>query len=128
MESVGLLSFPERAIEGYSNDFLDALSPARDVDGQHARRHRLRLRKRIAHPAADPEQSRRRDDRAQRVFRQRERCSRLRETALATSISSGTLRRRWVRRSGSLLDQHGEALALVDDRGRIIEKSRLLAL
>jgi mannose-1-phosphate guanylyltransferase/phosphomannomutase len=29
---------------------------------------------------------------------------------------------------GILLDQHGEALALVDDRGRIIEGSRLLAL
>ena len=72
MEAVGKLDFPERTLEAYTDGFLKALAPRGDLGCKFARRHRLRVRKRFADPAAHPEQPQRRDDRAQRVFRQHE--------------------------------------------------------
>ncbi|HEU5481437.1 MAG TPA: sugar phosphate nucleotidyltransferase, partial [Candidatus Tumulicola sp.] len=126
MESVGLLSFPERTVEGYSNDFLTALNP-RSMSSANMRviidyafgNASLILPRILSNLGIEMIALNAFFDNSKVLTFARNRGRHLEQLANVTTSLDATL--------GILLDQHGEALALVDDRGRAIEKSRLLA-
>ena len=127
MEAVGLLDFPERSIEAYSSGFIEALAP-RSVSGAN-----LRVVIDYAHGDASLILPRILSglgiemvainaffDGAKALTFAADRARHLEQLAnVTTSLRAGL---------GILLDWRGESLALVDDRGRIVEGSRLLAL
>ncbi|HEY1655381.1 MAG TPA: sugar phosphate nucleotidyltransferase [Candidatus Tumulicola sp.] len=127
MESVGLLSFPERSIEGYSNDFLASLAPhAMSTAGMRVvidyayGNASLILPRILSNLGVEMVALNAFFDNAKVLTFARNRARHLEQLGNVTTSLGATL--------GILLDQHGEALALVDDRGRPIEKGRLLAL
>src|SRR6185437_4322778 len=127
MESVGLLSFPERTIESYSNDFLEALAPQAmsaanlSVVVDYAFGNASLILPRILSNLGVEMVALNACFDNRRVLEfARIRPRHLEQLANVTTSLNASL--------GILLDQHGEGFALVDDRGRIIEKSRLLAL
>lgn len=127
MEAVGLLGFPERTIEGYSNAFLAALAP-RAMPAANVRvvidyaygNASLILPRILSNLNVEMIALNAFFDNAKVLTFARNRSRHLEQLGNVTTSLGATL--------GILLDQHGEALALVDDLGRIIEKNRLLAL
>jgi mannose-1-phosphate guanylyltransferase / phosphomannomutase len=127
MDSVGLLDFPERVVEAYSSGFLTALAPRAISDAN------MRVVIDYAHGNASSILPRILSnlgiemialnaffDNAKVMTFGANRRRHLEQLANVTTSLGAAL--------GILLDQRGESLALVDDRGRIIEGSRLLAL
>lgn len=127
MESVGLLDFPERVVESYSSGFLTALAPKSVSDAN------MRVVIDYAYSAASLILPRILSnlgiemvalnaffDNTKVLTFASKRRRHLEQLANVTTSLGASL--------GILLDQHGESLALVDDKGRIIEGSRLLAL
>jgi mannose-1-phosphate guanylyltransferase/phosphomannomutase len=127
METVGSLEFPSRLLEGYIDGFLSALAP-KAMEHAHFRvvidyafgnaslilpriMSNLGVEMIALNAYFDDEQAR-------RFARDRQR--HLEQLSGVTLSLQATL--------GILLDHDGETLALVDDRGRIVEDSRLLAL
>ena len=127
MEAVGILGFPERTLEGYSDGFLAALAP-RAMSGANMRvvidyaygNASLILPRILSNLGIEMIALNAFFDNAKVLTFARNRARHLEQLSNVTTSLGATL--------GILLDQHGEALALVDDRGRIIEESRLLAL
>lgn len=127
MESVGLLDFPERSIEAYSSGFLEALSP-RALSAGNQRvvidyaygNASLILPRILGNLGIEVIALNALFDNGKVTSFAANRRRHLEQLAnVTTSLRAGL---------GILLDQRGESLALVDDRGRIIEGSRLLAL
>ncbi|MEO6991185.1 MAG: mannose-1-phosphate guanyltransferase [Candidatus Baltobacteraceae bacterium] len=127
METVGSLEFPSRLLEGYIDGFLSALAP-KAMEHAHFRvvidyafgnaslilpriMSNLGVEMIALNAYFDDEQAR-------RFARDRQR--HLEQLSGVTLSLQATL--------GILLDHDGETLALVDDRGRIVEDSRLFAL
>ncbi len=127
MESVGKLDFPERTLEAYTSGFLQALAP-KAIPGAN-------LRVVIDYAFGNASQI------LPRIL------SNLNVEMIALNayfdntkvLTFGANRGRHLEQLGNvttslranlgiLLDQHGEALVLVDDRGRTIEGPKLLAL
>jgi mannose-1-phosphate guanylyltransferase/phosphomannomutase len=127
MESVGILDFPERVIESYTSGFLSALSP-RAISTANMRvvidyaygNASLILPRILSNLGIEMIALNAFFDNAKVLTFKKNRARHLEQLSNVTTSLGATL--------GILLDQHGEALALVDDRGRIIEGSRLLAL
>jgi mannose-1-phosphate guanylyltransferase/phosphomannomutase len=127
MASVGTLSFPERIIEAYTSGFLDALKPQaitatnlRVVIDYAYGNASLILPRILSNLGIEMVALNAFFDNAKVLTFGQNRRKHLDQLSNVTTSLGATL--------GILLDQHGEALALVDDRGRIIEGSRLLAL
>jgi mannose-1-phosphate guanylyltransferase/phosphomannomutase len=127
MESVGILGFPERTLESYSEAFLHALSPRamstakmRVVIDYAYGNASLILPRILSNLGIEMVALNAFFDNAKVLTFGRERRRHLEQLSNVTLSLGASL--------GILLDQHGEGLALVDDRGRIIEGSRLLAL
>jgi mannose-1-phosphate guanylyltransferase / phosphomannomutase len=127
MEAVGILSFPERMLEGYSNGFLAALDPRamstanlRVVIDYAYGNASLILPRILSNLGVEMIALNAFFDNTKVLTFARNRPRHLEQLSNVTTSLGASL--------GILLDQHGEALALVDDRGRIIEGSRLLAL
>jgi mannose-1-phosphate guanylyltransferase/phosphomannomutase len=127
MHAVGVLGFPERSIEAYSNGFLAALSPRAVstakmrvvIDYAHGNAS-LILPRILSNLGIETIALNAFFDSAQVLAFSANRARHLEQLSnVTTSLQAGL---------GILLDQRGESLALVDDRGRIIEGSRLLAL
>lgn len=127
MESVGLLGFPERTVEGYSSDFLQALQPRAmsaanlrvAIDYAHGNAS-LILPRILSNLGVDMIALNAFFDNAKVLAFPRTRPRHLEQLANVTTSLGASL--------GILLDQHGEGLSLVDDRGRLIEQTRLLAV
>jgi mannose-1-phosphate guanylyltransferase/phosphomannomutase len=127
MAAVGILSFPERTLEAYSNGFLEALSP-RAMAGANMRvvidyaygNASLILPRILSNTGVEMIALNAFFDNAKVLQFSQNRRRHLEQLSNVTTSLGASL--------GILLDQHGESLALVDDRGRIIEESRLLAL
>ncbi|HZY98188.1 MAG TPA: sugar phosphate nucleotidyltransferase [Candidatus Baltobacteraceae bacterium] len=127
MASVGTLSFPERIIEAYTSGFLDALKP-RAISTSNLRviidyaygNASLILPRILSNLGIEMVALNAFFDNAKVLTFGQNRGKHLDQLSNVTTSLGATL--------GILLDQHGEALALADDRGRIIEGSRLLAL
>ncbi|MBV8372347.1 MAG: hypothetical protein JOY69_03735, partial [Candidatus Eremiobacteraeota bacterium] len=127
MEAVGLLSFPERAVEAYTDGFLAALAP-RAMAGANLRvvidyafgSASLILPRILSNLGLELIALNAFFDNAKVLTFARNRARHLEQLSNVTTSLGANL--------GILLDQHGEALALVDDRGRIIEGAQLLAL
>lgn len=127
MSAVGILSFPERTIEGYSNGFLAALNPQamskanlRVVIDYAYGNAALILPRILSNLGVELIALNAFFDSAKVLTFAQNRARHLEQLSNVTTSLGANL--------GILLDQHGEALSLVDDRGRIIEGSRLLAL
>ncbi|HVA32942.1 MAG TPA: sugar phosphate nucleotidyltransferase [Candidatus Baltobacteraceae bacterium] len=127
MEAVGVLEFPERTIEAYSSGFLNALSPRamatanmRVVIDYAYGNAALILPRILSNLGIEMIALNAFFDNAKVLTFGQNRGRHLEQLSNVTTSLGATL--------GILLDQHGEGLALVDDRGRIIEGSRLLAL
>jgi mannose-1-phosphate guanylyltransferase/phosphomannomutase len=127
MEDVGILTFPERTLESYSSAFLHALSPKalssakmRAVIDYAYGNASLVLPRIMSNLGIEMIALNAFFDNAKVLAFARERARHLEQLANVTTSLQASL--------GILLDQHGERLALVDDRGRTIEGSRLLAL
>ncbi len=127
MASVGILNFPERIIEAYTSGFLDALKPQamstsnlRVVIDYAYGNASLILPRILSNLGIEMVALNAFFDNAKVLTFGQNRRKHLDQLSNVTTSLGATL--------GILLDQHGEALALVDDRGRIIEGSRLLAL
>lgn len=127
MESVGLLDFPERAVEAYSSGFLETLAP-RAISAGHQRvvidyaygNASLILPRILSNLGIEMIALNAFFDNVRAMSFAANRRRHLEQLANVTTSLRADL--------GLLLDQRGESLALVDDRGRIIEGSRLLAL
>jgi mannose-1-phosphate guanylyltransferase/phosphomannomutase len=127
MEAVGLLDFPERVVEAYSSGFLTALAP-RAVSDANMRvvidyaygNASLILPRILSNLGIEMIALNAFFDNAKVLTFAANRGRHLEQLANVTTSLDAAL--------GILLDQRGESLALVDDRGRIIEGSRLLAL
>jgi mannose-1-phosphate guanylyltransferase / phosphomannomutase len=127
MESVGVLGFPARTLEGYSDAFLKALAPRamslanmRVVVDYAYGNASLILPRILSNLGVEMIALNAFFDNAKVLAFSRNRTRHLEQLSNVTTSLGASL--------GILLDQHSEALALVDDRGRIIEHSRLLAL
>jgi mannose-1-phosphate guanylyltransferase / phosphomannomutase len=127
MESVGLLDFPERVVESYSSGFLTALAPSA-LTGANMRvvidyaysAASLIVPRILSNLGIEMVALNAFFDNAKVLTFGANRNRHLDQLAnVTTSLGAGL---------GILLDQRGESLALVDDRGRIIEGSRLLSL
>jgi mannose-1-phosphate guanylyltransferase/phosphomannomutase len=127
MESVGKLDFPERTLEAYTSGFLKALAPEAISEAN--------LRVVIDYAFGNASQILPRIlsnlnvemialnayfDNTKVLTFVANRGRHLEQLGNVTTSLRANL--------GILLDQHGEALALVDDRGRVIEGPKLLAL
>jgi mannose-1-phosphate guanylyltransferase / phosphomannomutase len=127
MASVGILDFPERTIEAYSSGFLNALNP-RGISTANLRvvidyaygNASLILPRILSNLGIEMIALNAFFDNAKVLTFRQNRRRHLEQLSNVTTSLGAML--------GILLDQHGESLALVDDRGRIIEESRLLAL
>jgi mannose-1-phosphate guanylyltransferase/phosphomannomutase len=127
MEAVGLLDFPERVVEAYSSGFLTALAPRAIADANmrvvidyaHGNAS-LILPRILSNLGIEMIALNAFFDNAKVLTFGANRGRHLEQLANVTISLGAAL--------GILLDQRGESLALVDDRGRIIEGSRLLAL
>jgi mannose-1-phosphate guanylyltransferase/phosphomannomutase len=126
MEAIGLLDFPERSIEAYSSGFLQALAPqaiSRDVrvviDYAHGNAS-LILPRILSNLGVDMVALNAFFDNAKVLTFAANRMRHLEQLSNVTTSLGASL--------GILLDQRGESLALVDDRGRVIEGARLFAL
>ncbi|HTU83456.1 MAG TPA: sugar phosphate nucleotidyltransferase [Candidatus Acidoferrales bacterium] len=127
MESVGILTFPERTVEAYTSGFLNALSP-RAISQANMRvvidyaygNASLILPRILSNLGVEMIALNAFFDNAKVLTFSKNRSRHLEQLSNVTTSLGATL--------GILLDQHGEGLTLVDDRGRIIEGSRLLAL
>jgi mannose-1-phosphate guanylyltransferase / phosphomannomutase len=127
MERVGVLDFPERSLEGYTAAFLTALAP-QAIAGANMRvvidyafgSASVILPRILSNLGVDMIALNAFFDNAKVLTFGENRHRYLQQLSNVTTSLSATL--------GILLDQHGETLALVDDRGRVIEGSRLLAL
>jgi mannose-1-phosphate guanylyltransferase/phosphomannomutase len=127
MEAVGFLTFPERTLEGYSNGFLEALAP-RAMSGANMRvvidyaygNASLVLPRILSNLGVEMIALNAFFDNAKVLTFARNRPRHLEQLSNVTTSLGASL--------GILLDQHGESLALVDNCGRIIQESRLLAL
>ncbi len=127
MEAVGLLDFPERVTEAYSSGFLTALAPEAigtanvrvAIDYAYGNAS-LILPRILSNLGIEMIALNAFFDNAKVLTFAANRRRHLEQLANATTSLGAAL--------GVLLDQRGESLALVDDRGRIIEGSRLLAL
>jgi mannose-1-phosphate guanylyltransferase / phosphomannomutase len=127
MESVGVLGFPARTLEGYSEAFLSALEPRamslanmRVVVDYAYGNASLILPRILSNLGVEMIALNAFFDNAKVLSFSRNRARHLEQLSNVTTSLGASL--------GILLDQHSEALALVDDRGRLIEQSRLLAL
>ncbi|MGA8534416.1 MAG: sugar phosphate nucleotidyltransferase [Candidatus Tumulicola sp.] len=127
MEAVGILSFPERSLEGYTDGFLAALAPKamssanmRVVIDYAYGNAALILPRILSNLGVEMIALNAFFDNAKVLTFARNRARHLEQLSNVTTSLGANL--------GILLDQHGERLALVDDKGRIIEESRLLAL
>jgi mannose-1-phosphate guanylyltransferase / phosphomannomutase len=127
MESVGLLDFPERVVEAYSSGFLTALAPqalasanVRVVIDYAYSAASLILPRILSNLGIEMVALNAFFDNAKVLTFGANRKRHLEQLANVTTSLGAAL--------GILLDQRGESLALVDDRGRVIEGSRLLAL
>jgi mannose-1-phosphate guanylyltransferase / phosphomannomutase len=127
MEAVGILDFPERTIEAYSSGFLQALAP-QALSGANLRvvidyaygDASLILPRILSNLGIEMIALNAFFDSAKALTFAQDRARHLEQLAnVTTSLNAGL---------GILLDQRGESLALVDDLGRIVEGSRLLAL
>jgi len=127
MAAVGVLNFPERVIEAYTSGFLDALKP-RAIATSNIRvvidyaygNASLMLPRILSNLGIEMVALNAFFDNAKVLTFGQNRRKHLDQLSNVTTSLGATL--------GILLDQHGEALTLVDDRGRAIEGSRLLAL
>jgi mannose-1-phosphate guanylyltransferase / phosphomannomutase len=127
MAAVGILEFPERTTEAYSSGFLSALGP-RAISTANLRvvidyaygNASLILPRILSNLGIEMIALNAFFDNAKVLTFGKNRRRHLEQLSNVTTSLGATL--------GILLDQHGESLALVDDRGRIIEESRLLAL
>jgi mannose-1-phosphate guanylyltransferase / phosphomannomutase len=127
MHSVGVLGFPERSIEAYIDGFLAALAPRAlaaakmrvVIDYAHGNAS-LILPRILSTLGIETIALNAFFDSSQLLAFTANRARHLEQLANVTTSLRAAL--------GILLDQRGESLALVDDRGRIIEGSRLLAL
>ncbi len=121
------MSFPERTLEGYSNGFLAALNP-QAMSGANLRvvidyaygSSALILPRILSNLGVELIALNAFFDNTKVLTFARNRKRHLEQLSNVTTSLGANL--------GILLDQHGEALAIVDDKGRIIEDSRLLAL
>jgi mannose-1-phosphate guanylyltransferase / phosphomannomutase len=127
MESVGLLDFPERIVESYSSGFLEALDPQalseanmRVVIDYAYGNASLILPRILSNLGIEMIALNAFFDNAKVLKFGTRRARHLEQLSNVTTSLGAAL--------GILLDQRGESLALVDDRGRIVEGSRLLAL
>ncbi|HLX26720.1 MAG TPA: sugar phosphate nucleotidyltransferase [Candidatus Cybelea sp.] len=127
MEAVGLLDFPERVVEAYSSGFLTALAPQavsaasmRVVIDYAYSAASLILPRILSNLGIEMVALNAFFDNAKVLTFASKRSRHLEQLANVTTSLGASL--------GILLDQHGESLALVDDKGRIIEGSRLLGL
>jgi mannose-1-phosphate guanylyltransferase/phosphomannomutase len=127
MAAVGILEFPERTTEAYSSGFLSALNPQalgtanlRVVIDYAYGNASLILPRILSNLGIEMIALNAFFDNAKVLTFGANRRRHLEQLSNVTTSLGATL--------GILLDQHGEGLALVDDRGRIIEGSRLLAL
>jgi mannose-1-phosphate guanylyltransferase / phosphomannomutase len=127
MEAVGLLDFPERVVEAYTSGFLQALSPRalsrsnfRVVIDYAYGNASLILPRILGNLGIEMIALNAFFDNAKVLQFGAHRRRHLEQLANVTTSLGAAL--------GILLDQRGESLAVVDDRGRIIEGSRLLAL
>jgi len=127
MESVGRLDFPERTVEAYASGFLNALSPQAlatanlrvVVDYAFGNASQI-LPRILSNLNVDMVALNAYFDNAKVLTFGANRGRHLEQLGnVATSLHANL---------GILLDQHGESLALVDDRGRTIDGPRLLAL
>ncbi len=127
LDAVGLLAFPERTVEAYSTGFLQALGPEAMrvakmrvvIDYAHGDTS-LILPRILSNLGIEMIALNAFFDSAKVLEFGANRGRHLEQLANVTTSLGAAL--------GILLDQNGESLALVDDRGRIIEGSRLLAL
>ncbi len=127
LDAVGLLGFPERTVEAYSSGFLEALAPRAVpaakmrvvIDYAHGNAS-LILPRILSNLGIEMIALNAFFDNAKVLTFAADRARHLQQLANVTTSLGAAL--------GILLDQDGESLALVDDRGRIIEGSRLLAL
>jgi|HubBroStandDraft_4_1064222.scaffolds.fasta_scaffold00018_57 mannose-1-phosphate guanylyltransferase/phosphomannomutase len=127
MEAVGRLDFPERVVEAYSSGFLQALAPQAISDANMRvvidyayGNASLILPRILSNLGIEMIALNAFFDNAKVLTFAANRRRHLEQLANVTTSLGAAL--------GILLDQRGESLALVDDRGRIIEGSRLLAL
>ncbi len=127
MESVGRLDFPERVAEAYSSGFLQALAPQAIsdanmrvvIDYAHGNAS-LILPRILSNLGIEMIALNAFFDNAKVLTFAANRRKYLEQLGNVTTSLGAAL--------GILLDQRGESLALVDDRGRIVEGSRLLTL
>jgi mannose-1-phosphate guanylyltransferase/phosphomannomutase len=127
MDSVGTLDFPTRLLEGYADGFISALNPrAMSTAGfrvviDYAFGNTSLILPRIMSNLGVEMIALNAyfDDRQARIFA-RDRARHLEQLSNVTLSLQANL--------GILLDHDGETLALVDDRGRIVENSTLFAL
>ncbi|MBV8155435.1 MAG: NTP transferase domain-containing protein [Candidatus Eremiobacteraeota bacterium] len=127
MADVGSLSFPERTIETYASGFVSALKP-KAISASNMRvvidyaygNASLILPRILSNLGIEMIALNAFFDNAKVLKFGQNRQRHLEQLSNVTTSLGASL--------GILLDQHGEALSLVDDRGRIIEGSRLLAL
>jgi mannose-1-phosphate guanylyltransferase / phosphomannomutase len=127
MERVGHLNFPERVVEAYSSGFLEALEPTAIssanmrvvIDYAHGNAS-LILPRILSNLGVEMIALNAFFDNAKVLAFGKNRPRHLEQLGnVTTSLGAGL---------GILLDQRGESLALVDDRGRVVEGSKLLAL
>jgi mannose-1-phosphate guanylyltransferase / phosphomannomutase len=127
MESVGKLDFPERTLEAYASGFLNALAPEAIsnanlrivIDYAFGSASQI-LPRILSNLGVDMIALNAYFDNAKVLSFGANRGRHLEQLGNVTTSLRANL--------GILLDQHGESLVLVDDRGRTIEGPRLLAL
>jgi len=127
MEGVGKLDFPERTLEGYTSGFIAALAPKaiskanmRVVIDYAFGNASLILPRILSNLGVDMIALNAFFDTAKVLSFRADRERYLERLSNVTTSLVANL--------GILLDQHGESLVLVDDRGRPIDGPRLLAL
>jgi mannose-1-phosphate guanylyltransferase / phosphomannomutase len=127
MEDVGILSFPERVVEAYSSGFLEALAPTalaaanmRVVIDYAYGNASLILPRILSNLGLEMIALNAFFDNTKVLTFAKHRSRHLEQLSNVTTSLGAAL--------GILLDQRGESLALVDDRGRVIEGSQLLTL
>jgi mannose-1-phosphate guanylyltransferase/phosphomannomutase len=127
MESVGKLDFPERTLEAYTSGFLNALAPQSIstanlrvvIDYAFGNASQI-LPRILSNLNVEMIALNAYFDNAKVLAFAANRDRHLEQLGNVTTSLRANL--------GILLDQHGESLVLVDDRGRTIEGARLLAL
>ncbi len=127
MSAVGILGFPERTTEAYTSGFLAALAPQaistanmRVVIDYAYGNASLILPRILSNLGVELIALNAFFDNAKVLTFSKNRERHLEQLSNVTTSLGASL--------GILLDQHGEGLTLIDDRGRIIEGSRLMAL